>query len=183
MLESQSRHIQKIDNIIRDHARPGDFEGVARELAGQKIPKPGGGFWDHRREMLQSIRDLKLMKSPDSELRYAAVWALGLHWGHPRTLPMLRAMLEGGEMDLEVQILAARSIGSMVERCGHPDARSFKTLARVALDEGAAAELRGVAYTSLHAAAGLLPAVEEASLPEDIRQLRVDWEWLRALAD
>ncbi|WNG54765.1 hypothetical protein F0U59_08235 [Archangium gephyra] len=59
LLESQSRHIQKIDNIIRDHARPGDFEGVARELAGQKIPKPGGGFWDHRREMLQSIRDLK----------------------------------------------------------------------------------------------------------------------------
>ncbi|HEX5753661.1 MAG TPA: polymorphic toxin type 28 domain-containing protein [Archangium sp.] len=59
LLESQSKHIQKIDNIIRDHAKPGDFEGVARELAGQKLPKPGGGYWDHRREMLQSIRDLK----------------------------------------------------------------------------------------------------------------------------
>ncbi|AKJ00458.1 putative RNase toxin 28 of polymorphic toxin system [Archangium gephyra] len=59
LLESQSKHIQKIDNIIRDHAKPSDFEGVAKELAGQKLPKPGGGYWDHRREMLQSIRDLK----------------------------------------------------------------------------------------------------------------------------
>ncbi|HEX5753660.1 MAG TPA: HEAT repeat domain-containing protein [Archangium sp.] len=153
----------------------------------------------HPEEVLEALRELKLdrdtppseevmeaglelMKSPDSELRYEAVWALCLHWGHPRTLPMLRAMLEGGEKDLEVQLLAARSIGSMVERCGHPDEQSFKTLARVALDESAAAELRGVAYTSLRAAAGLLPAQEEASLPEDIRQLQVDWAWLRALA-
>ncbi|QRO02873.1 hypothetical protein JRI60_40080 [Archangium violaceum] len=48
-----------MDNIIRDHAKPSDFEGVAKELAGQRIPKPGGGYWDHRREMLQSMRDLK----------------------------------------------------------------------------------------------------------------------------
>ncbi|AKJ00459.1 Hypothetical protein AA314_02085 [Archangium gephyra] len=153
----------------------------------------------HPEEVLEALRELKLdretppsdevvdaglelMKSPDSELRYEAVWALCLHWGHPRTLPMLQAMLEGGEKDLEVQLLVARSIGSMVERGGHPDARSFKTLASVALDESAAAELRGVAYISLRAAAGLLPAEEEVSLPEDIRQLRVDWEWLRELA-
>jgi hypothetical protein len=59
LLDSQAKHIAKIDNIIRDHAKPGDFEGVAKELAGQRIPKPGGGYWDHRREMAQSIRDLK----------------------------------------------------------------------------------------------------------------------------
>ena len=59
LLESQARHITKIDNILRDHAKPGDFEGVAKELAGQHIPKPGGGYWDHRREMMQSVRDLK----------------------------------------------------------------------------------------------------------------------------
>ncbi|MCY1074440.1 SitA5 family polymorphic toxin [Archangium lansingense] len=59
LLDSQAKHIQKIENIIRDHAKPSDFEGVAKELAGQKFPKPGGGYWDHRREMLQSIRDLK----------------------------------------------------------------------------------------------------------------------------
>jgi len=125
---------------------------------------------------------LELMKSPDAEVRYETVWALCLHWGHVRTLPMLRAMLEGQELDVEVLIIAARSLGSMVERGGLPDEESFKVLARVALDESADAELRGVAYVSLRAAAGLLPAREQALLPEDIRQLAVDWEWLRARA-
>lgn len=152
-----------------------------------------------KEEVLEALRELKLdketppsdevvnaglelMKSLDSELRYEAVWALCLHWGHLRTLPMLRAMLEGQEKELEVQIIAARSIGSMVERWGHPDEQSFRVLARVALDESAAAELRGVAYTSLRAAAGLLPPEEEARLEEDIRHLDVDWKWLRAMA-
>ncbi|WP_309896388.1 HEAT repeat domain-containing protein [Archangium sp.] len=125
---------------------------------------------------------LALMRSPDAEVRYETVWALCLHWGHVRTLPMLRAMLEGQEKDVEVLIISARSLGSMVERCGHPDEESFRVLARVALDERADVELRGVAYVSLRAAAGLLPAQEQALLPEDIRQLEVDWEWLRAIA-
>ncbi|QRN95220.1 HEAT repeat domain-containing protein [Archangium violaceum] len=125
---------------------------------------------------------LELMKSPDVELRYEAIWALCLHWGHMRTLPMLRAMLEGREKDLEVLLLAARSAGSMVERCGSPDEETFRVLARVALNESADAELRGVAYTSLRAAAGLLSAQEEARLPDDIRKLDVEWEWLRAMA-
>ncbi|MCY1074441.1 HEAT repeat domain-containing protein [Archangium lansingense] len=124
---------------------------------------------------------LKLMKSPDPETRYEAVWALCLHWGDMRTLPMLRSMLEGQETDLEVQIIVARSVGSMVQRCGQPDEQSFKSLARVALDESAASEFRGVAYISLRAAAGLLPAAEEAHLPEDIHHLEVDWKWLRAM--
>jgi hypothetical protein len=59
LLDSQNKHVTKIDNILRDHAKPDDFEGVAKELAGQRLPKPGGGYWDHRGEMLQSIRDLK----------------------------------------------------------------------------------------------------------------------------
>jgi hypothetical protein len=125
---------------------------------------------------------LELMRNPNSEVRYEAVWALCLHWGQMRALPMLRTMLEGWEKDLEVRIIIARSIGSMVERNGHPDEQSFRVLARVALDESEAAELRGVAYTSLRAAAGLLPAEEEARLEEDIRQLDVDWKWLSAMA-
>ncbi len=125
---------------------------------------------------------LELMKSPDTEVRYEAVWALCLHWGHLRTLPILRAMLEGQEKDVEVLIIAARSVGSIIARCGHSDAEAFSVLARVALDESADAELRGVAYVSLRAAAGLLPAQEQALLPEDIHQLDVDEEWLRAIA-
>lgn len=59
ILESQERHINKIDNIIEDHAKPHDFSGVAKELAGEPIPKPGGGFWDHVGEMKQSVKDLQ----------------------------------------------------------------------------------------------------------------------------
>ena len=59
LLESQKRHIKKIDNIIRDHAKPTDFSGVAKELSGERIPKPGGGFYDHVREMQQSVRNLQ----------------------------------------------------------------------------------------------------------------------------
>ncbi|WP_309897607.1 HEAT repeat domain-containing protein [Archangium sp.] len=150
-------------------------------------------------EILEALRELKLdketppsdevveaglalMRSPDAEVRYETVWALCLHWGHLRTLPVLRSMLEGQEKEVEVLIIAARSLGSMIERCGHPDEESFKVLARVALDESADAELRGVAYVSLRAAAGLLPAKEQALLPEDIQQLDVDEEWLRMIA-
>jgi HEAT repeats len=125
---------------------------------------------------------LELMKSPDVEVRYETLWALCLHWGHMRTLPMLRAMLEGREKDPEVLLLAARSAGSMIERSGTPDEETFKVLARVALDESADVELRGVAYTSLRAAVGLLSAQEQARLADDIRQLDVEWDWLRAMA-
>ncbi len=125
---------------------------------------------------------LELMRSPDAEVRYEAIWALCLHWGDMRTLPMLRAMLEGQEQDVEVLLIAARSLGSMLERSGHGDEESLGLLARVALDESADAELRGVAYVGLRAAAGLLPAQQQALLPEDIHQLDVDVEWLRAMA-
>ena len=150
-------------------------------------------------EILEALRELKLdketppsdevvevglalMRSPDAEVRYETVWALCLHWGHPRTLPVLRSMLERQEKEVEVLIIVARSLGSMLERCGHPDEESFRVLARVALDESADAELRGVAYVGLRAAAGLLPAKEQALLPEDIHQLDVDEEWLRVIA-
>jgi hypothetical protein len=59
VLESQQKHVTKIDNIIQDHAKPHDFDGVAKELAGEPIPKPGGGYWDHVGEMKQSVKDLQ----------------------------------------------------------------------------------------------------------------------------
>jgi hypothetical protein len=60
-------------------------------------------------------------------------------------------MLEGRETELEVQIIVARSIGSMVERCGHPDERSLRVLARIALDESAARNLfKQAAHGPIH---------------------------------
>ena len=57
--EGQARNIQTVRNIIRDHAKPSDFSGVALERAGGKIPKSGGEFWNHIGEMRQSIKDLR----------------------------------------------------------------------------------------------------------------------------
>jgi hypothetical protein len=57
--EGQARNIQTVRNIIRDHAKPSDFSGVALERAGGSIPKPGGGVFDHVGEMRQSVRNLR----------------------------------------------------------------------------------------------------------------------------
>jgi HEAT repeat protein len=125
---------------------------------------------------------LELMKSRDAEVRHDAISALSLHWGHLRTLPLLRAMLEGAEKEVEVLLIAARALGSMCKQHGcRLDEETRRVLARVALDERAEAELRGVAYASLRLASGLLSAREEARIEDDIHQMEVDWEWLRAM--
>jgi RHS repeat-associated protein len=53
LLDSQKRHFNKIENIITNHAKPHDFTGVMKELAG----KPTG--WDHIQEMRSSVNGLK----------------------------------------------------------------------------------------------------------------------------
>ena len=124
----------------------------------------------------------RLLENQDADVRHAAIWAFALHWGCLDLLPMLRAILQRRQEDVEVRIIAARSLGSMLERSGRPDEEGFRILASVALEEDADAELRGVAYTSLRSAAGLLSAQERARLTEDIRLLDVDWEWLHERA-
>ena len=127
---------------------------------------------------------LELMKSPDTDVRHDAILALSLHWGHPRTLPMLNTMLNGAEKEGEVLVMVARALGSIFKQQGRrPDDETRRVLARVALDERAGAELRGVAYTSLRLAFGLLSAREEACLEDDIHQMDVDWKWLRAMLE
>ncbi len=120
---------------------------------------------------------LALMRSPDVEVRYETVWALCLHWGHLRTLPMLRAMLEGQEKDVEVLIIAARSLGSMVERCGHPDEESFRVLARVALDEGADAPSSGELRTSAFVP---LPGCCRPESKRFCQKTSTNWMWMRS---
>jgi hypothetical protein len=150
-------------------------------------------------QILEALRDLKLdrntppsdevvdagmrlLESADVEVRYETVWALCLHWGDTRTLPGLRTLLEEGKEDLEVRLIAARAVGSIGARIAKPDKESLRLLARIALDDGADAELRGTAYIGLRSAARLLTAQERGRLPEDIHQLGVDWEWLRAMS-
>jgi hypothetical protein len=59
MTPAQISRSTKIDNTIRDHAKPSDFEGVAKELRGEKIPDGNGGFFDHITEMKESRAGLE----------------------------------------------------------------------------------------------------------------------------
>ena len=124
-------------------------------------------------------RCLELISHPDSEIRHETVFAMGLHWGERRTLPALLAMLRGQEKEPDIQAIAARAVGSIFLQNGGLDPEALKVLARITLDEEANAEVRGIAYMSARTAAGLLTSQECARLPEDIRQLPVDWNWLK----
>jgi hypothetical protein len=59
---AQSRAIKKIDNIIKDHLKPGpkgDISGTVSDMVGNPIRKPGGGFFDHVKEMNDTVRGLR----------------------------------------------------------------------------------------------------------------------------
>jgi hypothetical protein len=59
MTPAQVSRSTKIDNTIRGHAKVSDFEGVAKELRGEKIPDGRGGFFDHITEMRESKAGLE----------------------------------------------------------------------------------------------------------------------------
>nr|WP_207644890.1 polymorphic toxin type 28 domain-containing protein [Clostridium beijerinckii] len=48
---AQSRNLETLDNIVDGHLTDMDFSGTLRDLQGDPVPKPGGGFWNHLQEM------------------------------------------------------------------------------------------------------------------------------------
>jgi hypothetical protein len=59
MTPAQQQAITKIDNIIKDHLKPSDISGAVRDALGNPVPKPGGGYWDHMREVNEAVRGLR----------------------------------------------------------------------------------------------------------------------------
>lgn len=59
LTQSEQAAIRKIGNIEKGHLTPGDFTGSLRDVTGNPVPKPGGGFWDHAQEMNNSLRGLR----------------------------------------------------------------------------------------------------------------------------
>ena len=59
LTRSQRRHVEALDNVITYNLTEGDFSGTLRDLQGNPVPKPGGGYYDHRTEMVQSHIALK----------------------------------------------------------------------------------------------------------------------------
>jgi hypothetical protein len=59
LTRAQSRNIKKLNNVIDSNLTEMDFSGTLRDLQGNPVPNPAGGFWDHRTEMVQSYRALQ----------------------------------------------------------------------------------------------------------------------------
>jgi RHS repeat-associated protein len=54
--------VQKIQNTLKHHVKPGpkgDVAGTVGDILGRPIPKPGGGTFDHIKEMQDTLRGLR----------------------------------------------------------------------------------------------------------------------------
>jgi hypothetical protein len=55
---AQQRNLDTLDNITNKHLTDKDFSGTLRDLQGNPVPKPSGGYWDHIQEMKDSYNGL-----------------------------------------------------------------------------------------------------------------------------
>jgi filamentous hemagglutinin len=56
--QGQQRAVNKIDNILNSF-KDSDITGTLRDMAGDPVPKPDGGYWDHLKEMNDMLRGLR----------------------------------------------------------------------------------------------------------------------------
>lgn len=59
---AQKRNLETLDNIVEGHLKESDFSGTLRDLQGKPVPKPGGGYWNHLKEMKDSYKGLNKIK-------------------------------------------------------------------------------------------------------------------------
>jgi len=59
LTQAEQRAVRKIDNTIRDHLKPHDYTGTLRDMVGNPVPRPRGGFYKHAEEMNDSLRGLR----------------------------------------------------------------------------------------------------------------------------
>ncbi|HXQ71108.1 MAG TPA: polymorphic toxin type 28 domain-containing protein, partial [Pyrinomonadaceae bacterium] len=59
LTKAQQRRIDKIDKIIEDHLTERDIQGLTRDVSRNPVPKPGGGQWDHFKEVTEAVKGLK----------------------------------------------------------------------------------------------------------------------------
>jgi hypothetical protein len=59
LTQQQTAAIRKIDNAIRDHLKPDDISGALRDMLGNPVPKPGGGHYNHFKELTDTLAGLR----------------------------------------------------------------------------------------------------------------------------
>jgi hypothetical protein len=62
LTRAQKRNLETLENIVDKHLTDMDFSGTLRDLEGDPVPKPGGGYWNHLQEMQDSYKGLKKIK-------------------------------------------------------------------------------------------------------------------------
>ncbi|MCT6942579.1 MAG: polymorphic toxin type 28 domain-containing protein [Metasolibacillus sp.] len=56
--------------MVNKHLTDKDFSGTLRDLQGNPVPKPGGGYWNHLQEMQDSYKGLvKIRKGLEGSVK------------------------------------------------------------------------------------------------------------------
>ena len=62
LTDAQKSRLKALDNVIEHNLKESDFSGTLRDLQGNPVPNPQGGYYDHLTEMKQSYTALNKIK-------------------------------------------------------------------------------------------------------------------------
>ena len=62
LTDSQKVTINRLNNIINDHLTEQDLSGVLRDIEGNPVPKPNGGYWNHLDEVQSALKGLNAVQ-------------------------------------------------------------------------------------------------------------------------
>lgn len=75
--QKQESAIKKIDNTIKNALKDHDITGTLKDMDGNPVPKENGGYWDHMKEMQNTLRGLrnhadtlKNVNNPEAQAAY-----------------------------------------------------------------------------------------------------------------
>ena len=85
LTDAQRATLNRLNNIVSNHLTEQDFSGALRDIQGDPVPRPGGGYFDHLDEVKNSLRGL-----------YSVEKSLQGSLTNPNLDPAARAALESG---------------------------------------------------------------------------------------
>ncbi|USR65809.1 polymorphic toxin type 28 domain-containing protein [Providencia stuartii] len=75
--QKQESAVRKIDNAIEKAMKDHDIMGTLKDMDGNPVAKPNGGYWDHMQEMNNTLRGLrnnaetlKNINNPEAQAAY-----------------------------------------------------------------------------------------------------------------
>ncbi|MEY0291059.1 polymorphic toxin type 28 domain-containing protein, partial [Providencia rettgeri] len=75
--QKQESAVRKIDNAIEKAMKDHDIMGTLKDMEGNPVSKPNGGYWDHMQEMNNTLRGLrnnaetlKNVNNPEAQAAY-----------------------------------------------------------------------------------------------------------------